>query len=666
MSDERKIIDLDRLSRFKDNMDQEVAGQTPAISGNKLTIGSSATPIAQDIVNVNDINGVPTTAYGSAAAARAAVDASSGLRIQGQIITYLLADGWYTDQYIGSATDSTSWGTASNWKTLGPVSVSQNTQTLEIGGEGVGALGGIYEDNPELVKVVIDNDGRILYGVKANGDFFWGKLPLQIASLLSEKVDKEIGKSLIEDNLHIIESNPEYVKLLTDSNNNILESMDLVGNKTISGGLDVVGSITSPTIDKINYRLSNRTLKDFENNVCSKYNHRIIVKANGTIGTDCDFTDIKSALDSINDSSADNTYQIIVKNGTYDISGLSGNIHALGLKNYVFIIGESKTGVVIKNYRSTYDWVGACFDASVYKATLEYAQISNMTLDVKGCKCCVHIDDADAGFKGGEVHLSDLIFIHRDESDVASVPSDYARGGVNCGIHNGQIISIDNCFGDVELWCHTSINYNGVQDDCIFKCTNNNVRAIFALDISAQNNNYLICKNNVCEYIGWGIHSSATDVYHNSWIPLFNANHINNIMLVGNEWYSKYPVCTEIHRYVRNAGNATINAGEPVCMNCINDYESFDATPLNVDINAIPYIQSRRLYGFAMENINVGDYGVIQVMGCINIGATSFNLYDLIALDSNGEFIVGNDTNNIGYVYNINDGDTWIKLTFKI
>ena len=34
-----------------------------------------------------------------------------------------------TDQYIGTALDNTSWGTAENWKTIGPVSVSQNIET---------------------------------------------------------------------------------------------------------------------------------------------------------------------------------------------------------------------------------------------------------------------------------------------------------------------------------------------------------------------------------------------------------------------------------------------------------------------------------------------------------------------------------------------------------
>lgn len=78
-------------------------------------------------LNVNILNNVPTTAYGSATAARAAVGAD--YRQQGLKITYLLSTGWITDQYVGTALDNTSWGTAANWKTIGPVSVLQNTET---------------------------------------------------------------------------------------------------------------------------------------------------------------------------------------------------------------------------------------------------------------------------------------------------------------------------------------------------------------------------------------------------------------------------------------------------------------------------------------------------------------------------------------------------------
>jgi len=91
------------------------------------------------LINVNVLNhdqGTPHAAYASAAAARADITAASGLRALGLQITYLLTNGiWYTDQYIG--TDISGWSNASNWKTLGPVTVTQNTETgkteLKIG-----------------------------------------------------------------------------------------------------------------------------------------------------------------------------------------------------------------------------------------------------------------------------------------------------------------------------------------------------------------------------------------------------------------------------------------------------------------------------------------------------------------------------------------------------
>lgn len=81
-------------------------------------------------LNVNEVN-QQSAAYNNAAAARAAVPAV--MRAPGLQITYLVTSGtesiWVQDLYIGAAADSTSWGNVANWKTNGPVSVSQNTLT---------------------------------------------------------------------------------------------------------------------------------------------------------------------------------------------------------------------------------------------------------------------------------------------------------------------------------------------------------------------------------------------------------------------------------------------------------------------------------------------------------------------------------------------------------
>ena len=90
----------------------------------------------EGVVNVHTISGqTPFADYNNAQAARNAVP--DGFKKLGLIITYKLSSGWYIDEFIGSATSG--WSTASNWKCLGPISVSQNASTgkttITIGSE---------------------------------------------------------------------------------------------------------------------------------------------------------------------------------------------------------------------------------------------------------------------------------------------------------------------------------------------------------------------------------------------------------------------------------------------------------------------------------------------------------------------------------------------------
>lgn len=90
----------------------------------------------EGVVNVHTISGqTPFADYNNAQAARDAVPAD--FKKLGLIITYKLSSGWYVDEFIGSATSG--WSTASNWKCLGPISVSQNASTgkttITIGSE---------------------------------------------------------------------------------------------------------------------------------------------------------------------------------------------------------------------------------------------------------------------------------------------------------------------------------------------------------------------------------------------------------------------------------------------------------------------------------------------------------------------------------------------------
>ena len=76
---------------------------------------------------------------------------------EGSVILFKKNDGAWSSQVV---------------KIADPVSVSQNT--LSIGGQEVGELGGQLAESPEWMRVVTDREDKILYGVKTDGKFYFG------------------------------------------------------------------------------------------------------------------------------------------------------------------------------------------------------------------------------------------------------------------------------------------------------------------------------------------------------------------------------------------------------------------------------------------------------------------------------------------------------------
>ena len=192
------------------------------------------------------------------------------------------------------AKDSTGSATQESVNQLGQevednrVSVSQNT--LSIGGEGKGEL---YEviDCPEFVEVHTDSEGKIVFGVRQDGSFFFGAgCPPQVKDYIEEygynkvaidnlingKVDKVAGKSLIDsdaaDNIdydntkEVLQTkkpveidggatigntdSPEFISVETDSEKKILSSRRGDGTKTEYAGFEVKGKFA---LDGVTY-----------------------------------------------------------------------------------------------------------------------------------------------------------------------------------------------------------------------------------------------------------------------------------------------------------------------------------------------------------------------------------------------------------------------------
>ena len=117
---------------------------------------------------------------------------------------------------------------------------------------------GQYVENSKWVRVVTDNEGKVLYGVKTDGKFYFGdgcppQVVEHVTTLLNEKVDKVAGKSLIDSdfsNSQSVINDSRWLKVITDSKGKIIDGITKDGKKVlpntdIIGDLNVKGKIYS-------------------------------------------------------------------------------------------------------------------------------------------------------------------------------------------------------------------------------------------------------------------------------------------------------------------------------------------------------------------------------------------------------------------------------------
>lgn len=371
----------------------------------------------------------------------------------------------------------------------------------------------------------------------------------------------------------------------------------------------------------------------------------ITVKKDGTKGTDCDFTNIQDALKSITESGFYNRYIINVKNGFYDITGEN----FLGLKNYVSIIGESISKTIIYNSSSSKDQKVVCFDPSKYGSQIiDYARLSNMTLRINGGKCAFH-SDGEAIKEGGIIELDNLRFVYDYNSGVR----EKYKGGVNLGLHSGQKIYVHECFGQVCIYAHTTVNASSKEKPCELCVENCNVSWIGVYDTGAGNIDFnFVATGNTCDHITIG--------NNEHWTCHCNNNNLNWYHLVGT-WYDKYPICDKIHRMVANISDSKVLKGKFVHIADNSSYVITDGFYWHDDAIS-NFNQNYIKIGYALDDIEINDYGVVQVEGCVPITNNSYSIGDYITLDSLGNPISGTKDNNIGRIVTIDDIGAWVKL----
>lgn len=283
-----------------------------------------------------------------------------------------------------------------------------------------------------------------------------------------------------------------------------------------------------------------------------------IVKKNGTIGTDCDYTDIRDALAAITDNSAKKRYFVYVMDGNYDYSNNGDNI-GVRLKNYVTLRGQSYNTRIIKR-DSVFDWAKAAVDKEA--GDMDYIAIEGFfTIISNNCKCPIHIDS-------GKVKYGLFQNINLINEQTLGTGDNPVEGEANCfalGWRGDDYIVLKNIKANGKLWGHNSTDTGSKAK---FELINCNCPRIQIGDLNSQGSDEIIVKGcNVDEFqLLWFSYPDFVSVKppRNSFNFVFEGNKIANAIIKDHaqthdaleEFYKgKFPFSiSEIHKEFYGAG----------------------------------------------------------------------------------------------------------------
>ncbi|MDN2716094.1 DUF2190 family protein [Janthinobacterium sp. SUN120] len=385
-----------------------------------------------------------------------------------------------------------------------------------------------------------------------------------------------------------------------------------------------------------------------------------VVRNGGVVGVNCDYTDIKSALDSIKDNSRTKPYVVRVMNGQYDLS--DNGFNCLGFKNHVTVAGQSRHGVKVIKRDSVFSSNKAGFDPMYYGESIEYAALRNMTVITKNCKAPVHID---GWALQGLLEVVDCTLLN--EEPPTSIHYDLSLA---VGLRQGQIVKAINCHGNGQMYAHTSdIKYVGTGCEfhlinCIFTHTDIGDLGTYGLD------KWVIkgCKFEYATYV-WSDAFGLRNYSQPSIQVEMSGNkveYVNGMMSVSGQqndlWEKvfggKFGVTdSSIHSF-----NTCVSGS--IARNGLVSLASGERQ------GVIAWQAGQVLYGVSMDEFSApGDYGVVQYSGTVFLvanAASPIAFGDAVELDSSGKVIKHSNGAIIGFARQslaAGSGTIKVKLT---
>lgn len=407
---------------------------------------------------------------------------------------------------------------------------------------------------------------------------------------------------------------------------------------TVNGTLDIKwfryfqDSVWFDWADGITITSLNNRVNTLEEKIVTKQRTIVYVGATET------YKNIDEALDSITDNSSTKPYTVFVKNGTYDVP--NSKLY-FGIKNYVDIIGEDKTNTIIRNIHSTnaYDASRATFDPAGYNDSIINANLSNMTIISQGCKCPIHIDGSNIA-NGGKITIDNCILMDLNTPNNYYTSQRLTRiGGVNCGLRNGQSVTVKNTISNGTLYAHNCLDSTSPCKFVIDNCTCRGTLIGSAFENSVKDE-YVI-RNSTLDYVAIQTLEATSNMYN---VTMSN-NKINYIFAPDNDNITD-PYYTFDLFFGGKCGIPDTSCMQ-LMFNCSdNTISRGDIVYSKSDGNARGWLSETYIkgtgvnfIGIAMENIPAWSVGWVQNKGKISIPKIdNANYGDLIDF-VNGEFI---------------------------
>lgn len=355
--------------------------------------------------------------------------------------------------------------------------------------------------------------------------------------------------------------------------------------------------------------LENRlTAVENETNIITPTIIEKVVKKGGTIGADCDFVDIKAAINSITDNSKSKQYILHVLNGDYDYSN-DGDLIGVYMKNYVTLHCQSKNVRIIKR-DTAFNWGKATIDVS--SENIEYTAIKGAaTIISNNCKCPIHIDSANFT---GIFEAENLDLINEQPIGTGDNPSD---GQANCfavGWRGNEHFKLSNIRANGKIWGH---NYTNTKSKGIFELIGANCRTIQIGDLTSYGNDKVVlkgCKADLYEHLwfseftgnrAYQRQSFAFEISGNNIAQSVVADHAGTHDALTQYFNGIYPfTISNLHKIMNGTGITVGSLVKQTGINTVSEWQTGD-----------------KLFGVALENSNIDGRILIQYSGIVSMSA---------------------------------------------